>query len=309
MSTVTAATAPYSFEDIHTFYPWAARRADCYGPYYINRRGDVMGDDLYWCGRYDGMSIIEMEEPELSTDCLVFEGEHRNWVPPAVPGGLATLVAPAMRRSKRIAARNGTPLPKPAFYQKLAVAVEPSVQNVKVVKVTSYTLPPTPAPLRRSARLAAAAAKAAQPEQPPTSTEWTWQGTWTPAPDAAAEPTSAIAPHYKKMADYNRQILAQGPCGKWSIAYWQLYTEMFAYFTANIALFRDSTGEAGALSGSAGRACDNLEYVWDTLTWLLEVTTMAVDIPQSRQTDFFQVAERAIATMVMFTNSHGRIIL
>jgi hypothetical protein len=88
------ATPRYSMEDIHTFYLWAARRAEWDGPYYINRRGDVMGDDLCWRGRYNGTYIKKVEEPELSTDCLVLEKELRNWVPPATPGGLATLVAP-----------------------------------------------------------------------------------------------------------------------------------------------------------------------------------------------------------------------
>ncbi len=121
-------------------------------------------------------------------------------------------------------------------------------------------------PLRRSKRLAAkAAAKAAE-----------------------KGPKPVITCPYVIMSAFNDQLVAE-PSGRFSIHYWELYTDMFDYFWNNMVFFRD-----------------NLEYIQDTLRWAIEVTELAVATPQSRHTDFMRVVKDVIFRATIMLHSNGR---
>ena len=90
------------------------------------------------------------------------------------------------------------------------------------------------------------------------------------------------------MSAFNDQLVADR-AGRFSIHYWELYTDMFQYFWKNIYFFRD-----------------NLEYVQDTLRWAIEVTELAVATPQSGHTDFMRVAKDVIFRATMVLHSNGR---
>ena len=93
------------------------------------------------------------------------------------------------------------------------------------------------------------------------------------------------------MFDYNRQIAAD-PVGKWSISYWQLYTEMFQYFAENLHEF-----------------ADNMPYVEDILQWAINKVDLATQVSQSEHTDFFRTAKNAIAAATVAIRTNGRVIL
>lgn len=164
MSSTFAPT--YSLKDIHTFYVWTCED----GRYFINRRGDVLSQEGEWLGQYDGTSINYTREPEFSTDFLVLEEGRRNWVPPAAPGGLATLVAPAPavpapaptpaapRRSARLAAKPLKRYISPwTEWRRATCAKTRELRSAATASPAAPVLTAAPPP-RRSARLAAKAA-------------------------------------------------------------------------------------------------------------------------------------------------------
>jgi hypothetical protein len=93
---------------------------------------------------------------------------------------------------------------------------------------------------------------------------------------------------YFWSSTFNDQIVAER-AGRFSIHYWELYTDMFDYFWKNMFHFRD-----------------NLEYVQDTLRWAIEVTELALVTPQSGHTDFMRVAKDVIFRATMVLHSNGR---
>jgi hypothetical protein len=125
----------------------------------------------------------------------------------------------------------------------------------------SKTLTPKQ-PLRRSARLAAKA--------------------------AAKEPKPVITCPYRIMSAFNDQLVADR-AGRFSIRYWELYTDMFTYFCEHMVWFKD-----------------NLEYIQDTLRWAIEVTELALGSPASGHTDFMRVAKDVIFRATIVLHSNGR---
>ena len=117
-------------------------------------------------------------------------------------------------------------------------------------------------PLRRSARLAAKA--------------------------AAKEPKPVLTCPYLIMSAFNDQLVAER-AGRFSIQYWELYTDMFTYFWKNMVHFKD-----------------NLEYIQDTLRWAIEVTELALGSPASGHTDFMRVAKDVIFRATIALHSNGR---
>jgi hypothetical protein len=127
-------------------------------------------------------------------------------------------------------------------------------------------------PLRRSKRLAAKAVAAAAAE----------------AKEAEKAPKPVVTCPYVIMSSFNDQLVADR-AGRFSIHYWELYTDMFDYFWNNMIYFRD-----------------NLEYIQDTLRWAIEVTELAAVTPQSRHTDFMRVVKDVIFRATILLHSNGR---